>query len=61
MGIKRAKISLYIQLLDKGMDMTDNEVDIMFLLAQDKDIQYALERRVQREQTILSRSRSPHI
>jgi hypothetical protein len=43
--IKQAKRNLYLTLILANVeDLTDNEVDIMSLLAKDKDIQSALEK-----------------
>ena len=43
--IKNLKLELYRELLKKdNKDLTDNEIDIMYTLSKDKDIQDTLER-----------------
>lgn len=63
METKECKIKLYSNLFKKGDDMTDNEIDIMFFLAQDDDIQNHLDlgRGVSIVKEIYCRSRSPYI
>lgn len=48
--IKQLKIDLYRELLAKDIsDLTDNELDIMYYLAEDEDVQEVLNQAAEKE------------